>query len=150
MSDYDKRLTDAEREHSEIQTSYNFYLKKFENTLKYYAEKHDRTEKLYYARSVFNIWKRECFGAKRLYVGANRVLQRNLVYPAYQDVVKILRKMKSHAKSQELCVDILLRKAKNCQKDCLILWRCNLKKLKCEKMEAEASYMIENREDITD
>lgn len=107
-------------------------------------------EQLYYKREIFQTWKRECFGAKRLAVGANKILQRNLVHPAMQELIRLHKKIESQLKSQDLCADILFKRARNCMKDCLILWRCNLNKVKCDKMKAEADYMIHHREDITE
>ena len=58
----------------------------------------------------------------------------------------MLKKMDKQLKSQMMCADILLRKGRNCMKDCMILWRCNLRKLKCERMEQEANAIIDSRE----
>lgn len=79
-------------------------------------------------------WKKEFLGTKNIKIGINKVYQRNLVYPAYQEILRIMKKEDSQFKSQLLCADILFRKAKNCMKDCLIIWRSNLRKMKCDKM----------------
>ena len=77
-------MGDAETEHADHLKYYTYYLDKFEKTLAFYAFRHDRSEKLYYARQVFCVWKREYLGSKGLAKGANKVLQRNLVFPAFQ------------------------------------------------------------------
>lgn len=83
-------------------------------------------------------------------MGVNRVLQRNLVHPSYLEIVKMKRKIESQLKSQYLCAEILERKAKLCMKDCILLWRCNIRKLQSEKLDFESNVMIETREDVVD
>ena len=97
-------------------------------------------------KEIFVTWKKEYLGAKRLVLGVNKVLQRNLVYQGYHEVVRMLKKMDSQLKSQYLCADIMLRKGKNCMKDCMILWRANMRKLECEKMETKANEIMEKKE----
>lgn len=97
-------------------------------------------------KEIFTAWKREYQGAKRITLTINKIFQKKLVYKGYEEVVTMLKKMDAQMKSQMMCADILLKKGRNCMKDCMILWRCNLRKLKCEKMEEEANVIIDRRE----
>lgn len=60
----------------------------------------------------------------------------------------MIRKANLQLKSQYLCAEILERKGLNSMRDCLMLWRYNLRKMKTQKLEAEANKMIERREDV--
>lgn len=83
-------------------------------------------------------------GAKRLGLAINKVYQRNLVFNAYHEVVKMLKKMDSQLKSSYQCANLLFKKGRNCLKDCLILWRANMRKIRCEKMQKQG-YEIEEK-----
>ena len=109
-------------------------------------KKHFRQENQNYLSSIFKVWKGECQGAKRLTLGVNRIFQRNLVHTAFQEIVNLVKNMDSQLKSEYMCADILLKKARNCMKDCMIIWRCNMRKLQCVKMEKEAEEIVQKKE----
>ena len=66
----------------------------------YYVKRHFELENHYYKKSIFQVWKKEYQGAKRLVLGTRVIFTRNFVKPAFAMMVEYIRSMDSKFKSQ--------------------------------------------------
>ena len=50
--------------------------------------------------------------------------------------------MEARDKSEMMCADILLKKGRRFMRDCMMMWRCNMRNMQCEKMEHEVEEIL--------
>jgi hypothetical protein len=120
-----------------------FYEKRYEQLLKYYANRTQVNEETYIKRQIFLTWKYEYVTAKRVFTAINRVFTRKFLKEPKELLMKEFKHQGDKNKSQLLLADILGRKGERTLAKAMHLWKVNLYKMKLHEIELRLEHLDE-------
>jgi hypothetical protein len=149
-----RKFEEEVRVYKECKEYYEFYSKRFEQLLGYYSKRTVSNEELYLKKRIFIEWKYEYISAKRVITAIQNIYTRKFLREPCHIAIGELKGRISKAKAQDLFVPMFERKEKKLMLDALILWKCNIKKLRQDEIQTRLdnldTYEEEMKEEIKD